>query len=167
MVGQQAQPALTTHAALCTALCLWLALAGCAPSAPDPEAELRALVAEAERLAEARDASGLMELVDPAYRDEAGNGPRELERLLRLVFLRNRDVFLFTRIAELDLPEPGRARLTVFAAMAGHRAPEHDPIPLRASFYRFDLQLARSADAPWRLMRAHWRPATRADLLAG
>jgi hypothetical protein len=136
------------------ALSSFLLLAGC--GAPDsPEAQVRAVVAEAEQAAEARDASRLADLVDPGYRDPQGNGAQEIQRYLRGWLIARQDLRLLTRIDAMEFPAENLARLSVTVGMLGREA-GGEAWDLAADVYEIDLTLARDGDE-WRVTRAEWR----------
>ena len=85
--------------------------------------------------------------------------------LLGGYFLRNRSIHLLVQIARIELPDPQRASVTLYAAMAGKPIAGVDALlALRAGLYRFDLELTRETDE-WRVSNSRWQPATREDFL--
>jgi hypothetical protein len=140
---------------------LWTA--GCGRELPPPEEQIRALVTEAREAAEARDLSGLRGLIADDYRDARGRGKADLVNILRLVFLRHQSVHLLTRVHDVRFPEPGRASLTVYVAMAGRPFPEQDIGLVRADLHRFDVTLREAAGGRWQAVDIHWRRPDRSD----
>jgi hypothetical protein len=135
-------------------------------SEPEPaEARIRALLAEMEVAAEAKDLRPLKAVVSERYTDELGNDRRGIVRLLTYHFLRNQSIHLLTRVAAIELPEPGRASVTAYVAMAGRPIPDADALTqLRANLYRFDFAL-EDVGKSWQVTRAAWRPAEARDFL--
>jgi len=140
-----------------TALLLALALTGCGRES-SPEDELRAVVAEAEAAAEARDASALSGLVADDYRDVRGNGVEEIRRYVRGYLIAHQSVHLLVRIEEIELKATDLARLRATVGMVGREAEGAAAWDLAADVYEFDLTLAREA-GDWKVTRADWRPA--------
>ena len=140
-----------------TALLLALVLTGCGRES-SPEDELRAVVAEAEAAAEARDASALSGLVADDYRDVRGNGVDEIRRYVRGYLIAHQSVHLLVRIEEIELKATDLARLRATVGMVGREAEGAAAWDLAADVYEFDLTLAREA-GDWKVTRADWRPA--------
>ena len=140
-----------------TALLLALVLTGCGRES-SPEDELRAVVAEAETAAEARDASALSGLVADDYRDVRGNGVEEIRRYVRGYLIAHQSVHLLVRIEEIELKATDLARLRATVGMVGREAEGAAAWDLAADVYEFDLTLAREA-GDWKVTRADWRPA--------
>jgi ketosteroid isomerase-like protein len=135
------------------------ALAGCGPG-PTPEDEIREVVAEAERAAEARDAGALRERVADDYHDGRGNGAEEIRRFIHGYLIAHQSVHLLVRIEEIELPATDLARLRATVAMVGQEADSASAWDLAADVYEFDVTLAREG-GDWRVIRADWRPALR------
>jgi hypothetical protein len=140
-----------------------LLLAACTRELPPPEEQIRTLVTEAREAAEARDLSALRGLIADDYRDARGRDKADLVNILRLVFLRHQSVHLLTRVHDVRFPEPGRASLTVYVAMAGRPFPEQDIGLIRADLHRFDVTLRESGGGRWQAEDIHWRRPDRSD----
>jgi hypothetical protein len=136
-------------------LVLAASLAGCSPS-PSPEDEIREVVAEAERAAEARDALALRDLVADDYRDGRGNGAEEIRRYAHGYLLAHQSVHLLVRIDEIELKAADVARLRATVGMAGRETNSGSAWDLAADVYEFDVTLVRE-DGDWRVSRADWR----------
>jgi hypothetical protein len=94
-----------------------------------------------------------------------GNDRQAIVRLLTYHFLRNQSIHLLTRVASIEIPEPERASVTVYVAMAGRPIPDVDAMTqLRADLYRFDFAL-EDVEERWQVERAAWRPAEARDFL--
>lgn len=140
-----------------------LGVAACSRDASSPEAEIRALVAQAQTAAEARDVQSLRALLADDYADPQGHDRKALENLLRLHVLRNQSIHLFTRIGDIAFPQPDHATVRVAAAMAGRPVASADElVGITADLYRFDLELVRR-DGEWQVQRAAWNPARLED----
>ena len=144
-------------------MAITLVLAACSRDSSSPEAEIRALVAQAQTAAEARDVRGLRALVAEDYADAQGHDRKAVENLIRLHILRNQSIHLFTRIGDIAFPQPDRATVSVAAAMAGRPlASAGELVGVNADLYRFDLELIRRG-GEWQVRRAAWKPARLED----
>lgn len=142
-----------------------LALTGCRAERDTPEAQVRSLIRDAVAAAEQKQLGALRDMVSERYADEQGLDKRAVENLLRLQFLRNERLHLYTHIQSVTLPQPDRAQATVLVAMAGVPiASEADLAALRADLHRFEIDFARE-DKTWRVQRAVWRRAETGELL--
>lgn len=140
-----------------------LGVAACSRDASSPEAEIRALVAQAQTAAEARDMHRLRALLADDYADSRGHDRKAVENLLRLHVLRNQSIHLFTRMGDIAFPHPEHATVSVAAAMAGRPVASADElVGITADLYRFDLELVRR-DGAWQVQRAAWDPARLED----
>jgi hypothetical protein len=140
-------------------------LAACRSERDTPEAEVRALIRSAAAAAEQKQLGTLRDMVSERYADEQGLDKRAAENLLRLQFLRNERLHLYTRIQSVTLPQPDRAQAVVLVAMAGVPiASEADLPALRADLHRFEIDFARE-DKTWRVQRAVWRRMEPGELL--
>jgi hypothetical protein len=130
-------------------------LAACGPSAA-PEDAVRRWLAEAQSAAEARDRGRLMDMVSSAYADARGNDRDDIERMLRLPFLRSRNILLVTKVDDLalagDADGPSAAAVSLTVGIAGSDA---GMLGLSADAYRFELDLERQDDG-WQLIGARW-----------
>jgi len=142
-----------------------IAWPACSSESEPAEAQIRALLAEMEVAAEAKDLRPLKAIVSERYTDELGNDRRGIVRLLTYHFLRNQSIHLLTRVAAIEIPEPGRASVTAYVAMAGRPIPDANALTqLRANLYRFDFGLEVAGER-WQVTRAAWRPAEARDFL--
>jgi hypothetical protein len=130
-----------------------------------PEAQLRAAIVQAQQAAEKKEISVLRGLVSEQYRDEQGQDKRAVEGLLRVYFLRNESIHVFTRIRAVTLATQDQARVEVFVALAGQPVKDAQELgALRANLYRFDFNFAKEGEH-WRVRRADWRTAELGDFL--
>jgi hypothetical protein len=133
-----------------------LALGGCGPSGT-PEDEIRALVDEAESLAEARDAPGLRGLVADDYEDSRGRDAAEVRNLLHAWLIAHPSVNLLTRVDSIELEGTELARVEVTVGMLGREAGGGSDWDLAIDVERLDLRLARDG-GDWRVIGASRRP---------
>jgi hypothetical protein len=138
--------------------------AGCGRELPPPEEQIRALVVQAREAAEERNLSALRDLIADDYRDAQGRDKADLVNILRLVFLRHQSVHLLTRVQDVDFPQPGRATVTVYVAMAGRPFPERDIGLFRADLHRFDVTLREAGGGHWQAVDIDWRRPDLSDL---
>ena len=94
--------------------------AGC--GAGDPETEIRALLAAAEKAAEERDAGFFGDAIGASYRDARGNDRDALIRSIRGYFIANQRIEIVSRVDEVVLEGADAARAVVHAGMVGQRA---------------------------------------------
>ena len=142
-------------AALAALLCCATTLLAACAKPDSPEAQILAVVQEAEEAAEARDASRLFELIAPDYRDPRGYGADELRRYLRGWLVAHQSVRLLTRVESIEFPAEDLARLSVTVGMVG-RESGGEAWDLAADVHDLDVTLAREDDE-WRVIRAEWR----------
>lgn len=135
-----------------------LALASCA-SPESPQAKLDAFLAQAVAAAEDRDTSELMDLVAEDYQDAQGRGRDDLRRYLMGMFLRYGSVHVdLETVAIPQLTDRG-GELELSVGLAGQRGDNNPLWSLGARRHLLRLELvAQGRDAPFRLLRASWRP---------
>ena len=135
----------------------------CSETAESPEDEIRAFIESGVEAAENRSLDGLNDLVHGNYLDQKGYNRQRLSGLLRVYFFRHKNIYLFTKIEEIDLLAGNQATVRLYVAMAGSVISDVDAIAaLRAQIYQFELQLTKQDD--WLLHHASWRPASIIDL---
>ena len=135
----------------------------CSETAESPEDEIRAFIESGVEAAENRSLDGLDDLVHGNYLDQKGYNKQRLSGLLRVYFFRHKNIYLFTKIEEIDLLAGNQATVRLYVAMAGSVISDVDAIAaLRAQIYQFELQLTKEDD--WLLRHASWRPASIIDL---
>ncbi len=122
------------------AVVLGLLLNACGSAEP-PEVQVRAVIDEAERAAEARDVSALMDLVSPDFRDADGRQSDELRQYLRGYFIANQSVHLLTRIESIEFPAEGVAEVALVVGMAGKEAEAQSAWNLAAEVRQIHLTL--------------------------
>jgi hypothetical protein len=137
----------------------------CSSGRDSPEAQVRALLAQGEAAAEKKESGVLRQLISEKYSDSQGQDKKAVEAMLRYYFLRNQSIHLFTRIRQINFPQPDSAQADVMVAMAGQPISDAEELErLRADLHRFEITLARE-NGEWKVMRAEWRRAEFADFL--
>ncbi len=140
------------------ALALLLLAAGCGPPAGTPEEQLRQWVAVTETAAENKARGDILELVAAPYNDARGNTREDVDKLLKLYFLRQDRIVLLTSVDSIDVHGGTAATLTVTVGMAGTGGDA--ALGLSADAWRFELELeARDTPASyadWQLYSARW-----------
>lgn len=144
-------------AALAGVVCLWLGACG---SADPPEVQVRAVLDAAETAAEARDVSGLMELVSADYKDSDGRQAEELSRYLRGYFIANQSIHLLTRIEKIEFPATDVAAVELTVGMVGRDAESQSAWDLAADVYQLKLTLMNES-GDWRVTHVDARPTGR------
>lgn len=141
-------------------------LPGCRGERTSPEAEVRAQINNAVAAAEQKNIGFLKSIISKQYTDDQGQNTEAVERLLRLHFLRQQTIHLYAHIQSVTLPQPDRAKATVFVAMAGVPIAAMQDLPaLRADLHRFEIDFARE-EKTWRVQRAAWRRAEPGEFLS-
>src|SRR5689334_20341077 len=87
-------------------------VAACGARSSDEE-KVRSLFADAEKAAEARDASDVLELVATDYSDSRGFDKTQLRDFVRGYFLANPKIDARINVDSLEFPVPGLARAQV------------------------------------------------------
>jgi hypothetical protein len=135
----------------------------CSGGRESPEAEIQSFIKSAVEAAENRNINDINDLVHANYLDQKGYNRQRLGGLLRAYFFRHKDIYLFTKIEEIDLHAENEAMVRLYVAMAGSVISDVDAISsLQAQIYQFELQLIKEDD--WLLHHASWRPASIIDL---
>ena len=131
---------------------------------PDaPEERVRAALTALEAAAQARDVGAMKQLLSASYHDAQGNDRRTVLGLATAHFLRNKSVYILSRISSVEIPEPGFARAEAFVALAGTPIRDAFELPgIHADLYRFDVRLG-DEHGEWRVISAAWQPATAED----
>jgi len=141
----------------------WLAasamLGGCQQRGT-PEAQVRAVIAAGEQAAEARDLSGLLDHVSPAFLDEHGGGRDDLKQVLRGYFVTHQSIALLTRIDSVEFPYRDLARVRVTVGTLGRDAAGATAFELAADVNEIVLEL-KLEDDEWKVVRAAWQSTRR------
>ena len=135
----------------------------CSANPDAPEERVRAALSALEAAAQAEDVGAMKAILSESYHDAQGNDRRTVLGLATAHFMRNRSVYILSRIATVEIPEPGFARAEAFVALAGTPIRDAFELPgIRADLYRFDVRLAVERGR-WRVISAAWQPATADD----
>jgi hypothetical protein len=134
-----------------------LLFAACGPR-DTPESQVRSVISEGETAAEARDLSGLMHLVSPAYRDDRGNGPDELKQYLRGYLVVHQSVHLLVKVGSITFPYRDMARVSLTLASLGTGGAAAGGLDVAGNVYDVHLEL-QFEDGHWRVTHAAWDPA--------
>ncbi|MFZ9039725.1 MAG: hypothetical protein ACO3DT_16905 [Gammaproteobacteria bacterium] len=146
-------------------LLLWAGgpLLGCSGGTNLPEDEIRNFIAGAVEAAERRSSGDLTQMIHDSYLDQRGYNKQQVRSLLRVYFLRHKNIHLFTRIGEIELLGDNQATARLHVAMAGSVISDIDAVSaLRARIYGFELRLVKQDE--WLLQHASWKPASLVDL---
>jgi hypothetical protein len=140
-------------------------LPSCRGVRTSPEEQVRTLIRTAAVAAEQKNIGTLRDLLSEQYTDDQGQNKRAIESLLRLQFLRNENIYLYTQVQGVTLPRPDQAQATVLVAMAGTPIVSVQDLPgLRADLYRFEIEFTLE-NKTWRVQRAAWRRAELSEFL--
>ena len=146
-------------------LTILLSVAACSSGKDSPEAQVRALITQAESAAEKKDSGTLRRFVSEKYSDSQSQDKKAIEAILRYYFLRNETIHLLTRVQQINFPNPDVAQAVVMVAMAGQRISNAEELKrVRADLHRFEITWMREK-GEWRVTRAEWRRAEFSDSL--
>ncbi len=144
-------------------LLLVVFLVGCSDEALTPEEEIRQFIDRGVAAAEKRSADELDDMMHRDYLDQKGYNKKALGKLLRLYFFRHKNIYLLTRISDIQILGDNEAEVEMHVAMAGSVIADVNALSsLRARMYRFELRLVK--DDEWLLQHARWSPASIADM---
>ena len=136
-----------------TALAVLLAtLVACTPPT-DVETALRDWIANGARALEREDRRALMAMVSPAYADARGLSREEIDRLLRVLFLRHDGITVVTRIEEIEVYDDSAADLSLTAMLVG--SSEAKILGFDADALRLKLELVDDG-GNWLVTSAEW-----------
>ena len=140
-----------------------LLLQACSETAIPPEEQIRQFIKSGVEAAENSSLDDLSDLIHGNYLDQKGYNKQRLDGLLKAYFFRHKDIYLFTKIEEINLFAENQATVLLYVAMAGSVISDVDAIAaMRARIYQFELQLIKEDD--WLLHHATWKPARVLDL---
>lgn len=144
---------------------LWVVglVASCTESGLSPQDEIRQFIETGVEAAENHSLDDLGARLHPDYLDQKGYNKKQLVTLLRGFFFRHKNIYLLTRIGEIDLIADNQAVVNLHVAMAGTVISDIDALAnLRAQLYEFELLLIKNDE--WRVQYSKWRPASIAEL---
>ena len=133
-------------------LLLLVLLAGCGGDIDDPEQQVRAWVDAMQEAAEEKARGDIVENISSAYVDSHGYDRDDIDRLLRLYFLRQDKVVLMSHIDDIRIVDGTAAEVSITVGMA---ASNDSALGISADAYRFELELEHDGD-DWRLISARW-----------
>ena len=150
---------------LCLLTSAFALVSACHSEPESPEAQIRALIAKAEKAAEEKDIGTLKGLISDSYAAREPRDKRELVALIGFFFLHNQSIHLLTQVSEISFPELKHADCVVFVGMAA-RAIQGvgDLSSLHADILRVEFSAVDEGSADWKVTRAAWRPAGVEDL---
>lgn len=135
-----------------TAVGMLLAMLSACEPPTDAETALREWVARGEAAAHREDRRELLSMISPAYADARGNSRDEIDRMLRLLFLRQDDIRVVTHIEAINLYGETAADMTLTTGMAGS---DDSLLGMRAEAVRFEFELEHDG-TDWLLAGARW-----------
>lgn len=134
----------------------------CRSKTPPPEERVRALLASVESAVEAGDLAPVREALSPLFSGNEGLDKPSAMAMLQLRLRARKQIFLLTRILDLQAALGGPAGAELLVAMAAVPISGPEALPnLEADVFRFQLTLEPDADAPhgYRVKGAAWSPA--------
>jgi hypothetical protein len=137
---------------------LVLLAAACGPSGT-PDAQVRAVIARGEAVAEARDLSALMDLVSPTFQDGRGGNRDDLKLYLRGYFVTHQSIHLLTRVDSVEFPYRDMAKVSLTLGTLGRETAGTSAFDLAADVHDVELEL-QLEDGEWRVTRASWQSAS-------
>ncbi|MEX0976905.1 MAG: hypothetical protein WDZ50_07405 [Woeseia sp.] len=126
-------------------------LVACTPPA-GPEEAVRQWIDAAQTAAEERDRGTLIGMISDSYVDARGNRRDDIDKILRVYFLRSHKIVLASTIDQLELIDDSAASVLLTVGMAGG---DTGLFGFSADAYRFELELAKRADT-WLLIGSRW-----------
>lgn len=147
-------------------------LSGCSDNEITSEAKIKAVVESAVKTVEQKELGRLADVIAESYSDQYGNNRKNALKMLRLYFLRNRSIYLFTQIKSIDLLgdeqqkdlEQSSAQIKVYVGMAGTPISNGIPVGVRANLFLFDLKMVEE-DSEWLVQQAAWKRVSREDII--
>ena len=161
---------------LCIVILAIFLLSACSSEPKSAEDQIRNVIAAAKTSAEDKELGELKDLITDDYQDSHGNDKKAISRLLTLYFLRNKSIYLLTRVNSINLAPAEsasqanqQANVSILVAMAGTPFPENllseDLGGFRADFIHFDIVMINTGGADWQVRQADWRRADIKDFL--
>ena len=140
----------------------FVVLQACSDPKTSSEDQIREFIETGVESAENRDLDSLKQQLHDNYLDQKGYNKKQLGALLRAYIFRHKNIYLFTKIEEIELLSDNEAVVRLYVAMAGSVISDVDALSTqRAQIYEFDLQLIK--DSRWLLHHASWKPASIVD----
>ena len=143
--------------------CITLLVHACSDGTLSREDEIKQYIETGIEAAENRSTRDLAELIDEKYLDEKRLNKTQLTKLVRLYFFRHKNIYLFTKVDEIEFLADNEAIVTLHVAMAGSVISDASLLAsLRAETFKFELELIKQDE--WLLRRASWRRARMMDM---
>ena len=140
-----------------------LLLNACSDDGLSREDEVKRFIESAVEAVEGRDLSAMTDLIHAGYRDRSGYNKKQVSNLLRLSFIRNKNIYLLTKIDDIEFLTDNEALVKLHVAMAGTAITDANAVSaLRARIYKFELHLIKQDE--WLLQQAKWHPASLTDM---
>jgi hypothetical protein len=143
---------------IAAATLLALLVSACGPGGT-PESQVRAVVAQGEEAAEARDLSALVNLVSPGFQDGRGGNRDDLKQYLRGYFVTHQSIHLLTRVDSVEFPYSDMAKVSLTLGTLGRETAGGSAFDLAADVYDVELELQLEG-GKWRVTRASWHRAS-------
>ncbi len=138
---------------------------GCGNEADSPEERIKESLAALEQAAEARELGPLRNAILDEYSDNEGHDKKSITQLIRVIFLRQQNIHLLTRIKSIQVLDTGNAIADVLVAMAGRPVDDVGTLMgLSADLFRFEVEL-KEQGGDWKVAGAIWRRATPDEFL--
>lgn len=134
----------------------------CRKQTPPPEQRVRALLASVESAVETGDLAPVREALAPLFSGNENLDKPSAMAMLQLRLRARKQIFLLTRILNVEAAPDAPAAAELLVAMAAAPIPGPEALPnLEADIYRFQLTLEPDAEAPhgYRVKSAAWSPA--------
>jgi len=135
-------------------------LTGCRGADPKSPAErIRGVISTAEQAVEQRDVGALRDIVGEKYKDSHGYDKSSVVRLIHGYLLRNRTIYLFSKITDIVIVDDTHASVQLLVAMAGRRVQlAEELLGVRADVLYFDLDWLK-INGKWEVTASTWRRA--------
>jgi hypothetical protein len=135
-----------------------LILVSCSSDPASPEQQVRNSLLAMEIAAQERSTSNFMNYISDDYYDLQGNNKDALKRLVRLLFLRNQKINVFTVVRSLEI-KYGLARVEISAAMTSREVDlSQEKNRLKADTQRFTITLTPNKNNDvWLVHKADWQ----------
>jgi len=122
-----------------------------------PEEQVRQTIESIKSHAENRSLSELMDHVSEQYNDHQGKDKTQIKRMIQLLFLRNQNIHIFSRIQSIDIQE-NVAAVEISAAMASQATNLSNQNWIKANTFHFSVLLKNADnDSEWKVDSVSWR----------
>lgn len=142
--------------ALAILFCIALA---CAPPKTQ-EQQVREALTRIDAALAAKDTKALRAAISERYLDAKKRTKEDLSAFITYFLFKQKDVYTFSFVYDVELPAPGEADATVYAALAAAPLTSRDDIArFDADLWKFEVEL-HNEEGVWRVRAADW---TRVD----